>query len=98
MQHSSPCHPGVAVPASLPGLTLATPSYSPIVPHSPTSQPGRRMGAVHSAGPDSALVISGGLRRRGRTLVVGGWGWAWLGLSTVHRNTRPAAAAGLVNS
>ena len=36
VQHSSPCHPGVAVPASLPGLTLATPSYSPIVPHSPT--------------------------------------------------------------
>ncbi|VUZ50560.1 unnamed protein product [Hymenolepis diminuta] len=44
------------------------------------------MGAVHTVGPNKALVISGGCfgGRRVRT-VIGGWGWAWCCLSNVQK-------------
>nr|CDS33732.1 flotillin 2 [Hymenolepis microstoma] len=44
------------------------------------------MGAVHTVGPNKALVISGGCfgGRKVRT-VIGGWGWAWCCLSNVQK-------------
>ncbi|XP_045173298.1 flotillin-2-like [Mercenaria mercenaria] len=36
------------------------------------------MGNIHTVGPNEALVISGGCcGQTGRSLIVGGWGWAW---------------------
>jgi len=43
------------------------------------------MGAVHSVGPDSALFVTGGCGSSSRSVVSGGWAWAWWFVSDVQR-------------
>jgi flotillin len=42
------------------------------------------MGGVQSAGPHQALALSGGWCSSSSRLVVGGWAWAWWGVTTVQ--------------
>lgn len=44
------------------------------------------MGNIHTVGPDEALVVSGGCcRSTAKKMVVGGWAWAWCGVTNVQR-------------
>jgi len=44
------------------------------------------MGNIHTVGPNEALVVSGGcFQTVHSSVIVGGWAWAWMGLSNVQR-------------
>jgi len=43
------------------------------------------MGNVETCGPNEALVLSGGCGSDNVQTIVGGWGWAWCGLTDVQR-------------
>ena len=47
------------------------------------------MGNVHTCGPNTALVVSGGCRggSNRKTTVIGGWAWAWWLVTDVQRLT-----------
>lgn len=44
------------------------------------------MGNIYTVGPNEALIVSGGFCRATRKVtVVGGWAWAWCGITDVQR-------------
>ncbi|KAI1293686.1 Flotillin-2 [Halotydeus destructor] len=44
------------------------------------------MGNIHTVGPDEALVVSGGCcSSTSKTMVVGGWAWAWWMVTDIQR-------------
>ena len=47
------------------------------------------MGNIHTCGPNTALVVSGGCRggSNRKTTVIGGWAWAWWLVTDVQRLT-----------
>lgn len=43
------------------------------------------MGNIHTAGPNEAIVISGGLCGSGKKYIQGSWGWAWWMVSDTEK-------------
>jgi len=43
------------------------------------------MGNVHTCGPDTALFVTGGCGVSSRSVVIGGWSWAWWFVSDVQK-------------
>ncbi|XP_014272641.1 flotillin-2 [Halyomorpha halys] len=44
------------------------------------------MGNLHVVGPNEAVIVSGGtMRKRKKKIVVGGWVWAWSGVTNVQK-------------